>query len=196
MRLIHLPGHTARSAAMAVAALCVALVFVSCEDAEQPAMADVMTIFAGDDQFSKIGTKLAVPLTVNLLLADGTPAQGFGVEFRILSGGGTLSNSTDTTDDAVLRARVMPQPWFMWVAYNAPHRPLHVPPDELHSRRGIEGEDVTIGFGDRTDSDGQRRLFAGGSIHADPPCHHPPTTPYAERRKQTHILGTFSSPRW
>ncbi len=24
-------------------------------------------------------------------------------------------------------------PWFMWLAFNAPHRPYHVPPDELHS---------------------------------------------------------------
>ncbi|MCH7549610.1 MAG: Ig-like domain-containing protein, partial [Candidatus Krumholzibacteriota bacterium] len=100
MRLIHLPGHTAWAAAMAVAALCIALVFVSCEDAEQPTLADVMTIFSGDGQFSKIGTQLAVPLTVNLRLADGTPAQGFGVDFSILSGDGTLSNSTDTSDDA------------------------------------------------------------------------------------------------
>ena len=52
--------------------------------------------------------------------------------------------TTDTTDDAIVRARVMPQPWFMWVAYNAPHRPLHVPPDEFHNRRGIEGNDVLM----------------------------------------------------
>ena len=24
-------------------------------------------------------------------------------------------------------------PWFMWLAFNAPHSPLHAPPDELHS---------------------------------------------------------------
>lgn len=37
----------------------------------------------------------------------------------------------DTTDDAIARAAAMPEPWFMWLAYNAPHHPVEPPPPEL-----------------------------------------------------------------
>ena len=42
--------------------------------------------------------------------------------------------TTDTTNDAIERANAMRSPWFLWVAYNAAHRPYHVPPAELHDR--------------------------------------------------------------
>jgi len=41
--------------------------------------------------------------------------------------------TTDTTDDALRLLRSTPEPWFAWLAYNAPHVPLHKPPEELHS---------------------------------------------------------------
>lgn len=41
--------------------------------------------------------------------------------------------TTDTVDDAIRLTRALPEPWFLWVAFNAPHRPLHAPPDELHT---------------------------------------------------------------
>lgn len=40
--------------------------------------------------------------------------------------------TTDTTDDALAAARRLPEPWFLWVAYNAAHKPYHAPPPELH----------------------------------------------------------------
>lgn len=42
--------------------------------------------------------------------------------------------STDQVDDALLLSETLPQPWFLWVAFNAPHRPFHVPPDHLHDQ--------------------------------------------------------------
>ncbi len=45
--------------------------------------------------------------------------------------------TTVTVDDALRRMRKLPEPWFMTVAFNAPHVPLHVPPQELHSFDGL-----------------------------------------------------------
>ncbi len=56
---------------------------------------------------------------------------------------GFVSISTEyatiqTTDDALDRIAVMPEPWMLWLAYNAPHEPLHVPPASLHSFVGLD----------------------------------------------------------
>lgn len=40
--------------------------------------------------------------------------------------------TTVTTDDALRMASTLPEPWFILVAYNAPHYPMHVPPPGLH----------------------------------------------------------------
>ncbi len=39
--------------------------------------------------------------------------------------------TTDTADEASLRAKLMRPPWFLYVAFNAPHWPFHQPPVEL-----------------------------------------------------------------
>lgn len=39
--------------------------------------------------------------------------------------------TTDTADEAILRAKLMQPPWFLYVAFNAPHWPFHQPPAEL-----------------------------------------------------------------
>jgi arylsulfatase A-like enzyme len=55
--------------------------------------------------------------------------------------------TTDTVDDALARIAAMPEPWFLLVSFNAPHRPLHLPPDDLHSRKGVtEGSDPADKF--------------------------------------------------
>lgn len=47
----------------------------------------------------------------------------------------------DTTDDAILAVRTMPEPWFVLVAYNAAHTPLHDPPADLHPCSPTPGKD-------------------------------------------------------
>lgn len=39
--------------------------------------------------------------------------------------------TTDTADEAIARLAVLPEPWFGWIAFNAPHGPFHWPPLEL-----------------------------------------------------------------
>ncbi len=57
--------------------------------------------------------------------------------------------TTDTTDDAIERVRAMSEPWFMVVAYNAPHQPWHIPPPELHS---YDLDPATASIPDRFDA--------------------------------------------
>ncbi|MFT7464637.1 MAG: arylsulfatase B [Pseudohongiellaceae bacterium] len=50
----------------------------------------------------------------------------------------TTYATTDTVDEALafiasFSAAPEPEPWFLWVAFNAPHKPFHAPPAGLHS---------------------------------------------------------------
>ena len=86
----------------------------------------------------------------------------FGVEHfaGILSGGvqdyfdwtlninGTNSNSTnyvtsELTDQAMDWVSQQTQPWFLWLSYNAPHSPFHLPPTDLHDR-SLSGTETDI----------------------------------------------------
>ncbi len=41
--------------------------------------------------------------------------------------------TSDLADDAIRTIAGASEPWFVWVAFNASHKPFHVPPDDLHS---------------------------------------------------------------
>jgi arylsulfatase A-like enzyme len=45
-------------------------------------------------------------------------------------------STIDITNEAIASMESMPEPWFLYVAYNAPHAPLHVPPSELCHKGG------------------------------------------------------------
>ncbi|MCK6502924.1 sulfatase-like hydrolase/transferase [Myxococcota bacterium] len=47
--------------------------------------------------------------------------------------------TTDTVDDALAWLSDQQGPWVLWVAFNAPHTPLHLPPEDLHSQVGLTG---------------------------------------------------------
>ncbi len=56
-----------------------------------------------------------------------------------LNTNGVTSNSTnyvttELTDLAVQWTGAQTTPWFLWLSYNAPHTPFHLPPASLHSR--------------------------------------------------------------
>ncbi len=42
--------------------------------------------------------------------------------------------TTDLIDDTIRTIQTLPEPWFLWVAFNAPHKPFHAPPPHLHSQ--------------------------------------------------------------
>lgn len=41
------------------------------------------------------------------------------------------------TDLAIDWINVQSKPWFLWLAYNAPHTPFHVPPSQMHSQGSL-----------------------------------------------------------
>lgn len=46
----------------------------------------------------------------------------------------TEYTSTVFTDLSIDWVNAQSKPWFLWLAYNAPHTPFHVPPTEMHSQ--------------------------------------------------------------
>lgn len=72
--------------------------------------------------------------------APGNPqyAEGRGYYHWTKNVNGTTEESdvymtTDTVDEALARIAAMPEPWFLYVAFNAPHGPLNLPPAGLVS---------------------------------------------------------------
>ncbi len=62
-----------------------------------------------------------------------------------ISTGNTEYHTTKITDlaiDWLNEQNEQDTPWFMWLAYVAPHSPFHLPPDELHSRDHLTGDDI------------------------------------------------------
>ncbi|MFT5286828.1 MAG: arylsulfatase B, partial [Planctomycetota bacterium] len=45
----------------------------------------------------------------------------------------TTYATTDTANEGILAINTMQEPWFLYMNFNAPHTPLHVPPTELCS---------------------------------------------------------------
>ncbi|MCB0520739.1 MAG: sulfatase-like hydrolase/transferase [Saprospiraceae bacterium] len=60
----------------------------------------------------------------------------------------TVSNyaTTETVNDAInwLDGLNGSQPFFLWLAFNAPHTPFHLPPDSLHTVPGLTGTQMDI----------------------------------------------------
>lgn len=47
------------------------------------------------------------------------------------------------TDKAIAWVGAQNQPWFLWLAYNAPHTPFHTPPDSLYTQAGLKNGTAT-----------------------------------------------------
>lgn len=62
--------------------------------------------------------------------------------------GQTTSSSeyvtTKTTDLAIHWMEAQTKPWFLWLAYNAPHTPFHLPPNDLHSQGALPTDQASI----------------------------------------------------
>lgn len=67
----------------------------------------------------------------------------------ILNINGTTSESTDYstskfTDLAIDWVNKQSKPWFLWLAYNAPHTPFHLPPNNLHFQGALPTDKGSI----------------------------------------------------
>jgi len=52
--------------------------------------------------------------------------------------------TTQFVDDAIDWISDRQNPWFAWVAFNAPHTPFHLPPLDLHDRDTLPGDQTSI----------------------------------------------------
>jgi arylsulfatase A-like enzyme len=87
----------------------------------------------------------------------------FGIDYYagLLSGGvgnyynwqlttnGQSNNTTDYitttfTDLAINWINQQSQPWFCWLAYNAPHAPFHLPPNNMHTQGNLPTDQASI----------------------------------------------------
>ncbi|HEY5021430.1 MAG TPA: Ig-like domain-containing protein [Gemmatimonadaceae bacterium] len=84
-----------------VAATLVAAAFGCGSDSTvAPPTANVVTKVSGDGQQVLLGQTAPAPLVVSVTDANGGPLAGVQVNWRIVSGGGTLSSSSSTTDQS------------------------------------------------------------------------------------------------
>ncbi|CAI8245114.1 MAG: Arylsulfatase [Formosa sp. Hel1_33_131] len=56
----------------------------------------------------------------------------------------TAYTTTKFTDLAIDWVSAQSQPWFLWLAYNAPHTPFHFPPTNLHNQGDLPADDASI----------------------------------------------------
>lgn len=56
----------------------------------------------------------------------------------------TEYTTTKFTDLAIDWIQEQSNPWFMWLAYNAPHTPFHLPSNELHSQGNLPTDEASI----------------------------------------------------
>lgn len=52
--------------------------------------------------------------------------------------------TTKFTDVAIDWIDEQTDPWFLWLSYNAPHVPFHLPPNELHSQGDLPTDEASI----------------------------------------------------
>jgi arylsulfatase A-like enzyme len=52
--------------------------------------------------------------------------------------------TTVFTDEAIDWVSEQEPPWFLWLAYTAPHDPFHLPPKKLHTRHNLSGDSGDI----------------------------------------------------
>lgn len=65
----------------------------------------------------------------------------------IINGEETNSTAYTTskfTDLAIDWVGNQTEPWFLWLAYNAPHTPFHLPPDHLHTQGNLPDDEASI----------------------------------------------------
>ncbi len=75
-------------------------------------------------------------------------------QWQLTEDGGTSQQTTyiteKLTDLAINWVNNQSKPWFLWLAYNAPHTPFHVPPSNMHSQGNLpaytNGMDATPYF--------------------------------------------------
>ncbi|NMH89543.1 sulfatase-like hydrolase/transferase [Flavivirga algicola] len=79
------------------------------------------------------------------LIGGGVPSYW---NWNLTTNGTTTKSTTYTTtkftDLAINWVAEQTTPWFLWLAYNAPHTPFHLPPNDLHSQGALPSDQASI----------------------------------------------------
>ena len=95
-----LSSTLARTAARLAVGIAAALSLAACDTTEpRPRVAARLDIVSGDDQEGRAGAELANALVVKVTDDRGRPVRGQTVNFRVVSGGGSVSAGTAQTDE-------------------------------------------------------------------------------------------------
>jgi hypothetical protein len=93
----------------AAALLCAAVLVVACDSptgTDRPGAPARLDVVSGDLQTAEVGTELAQPLVVRVVDANGTPLAGQIVNFRVVSGGGSVfAGAAQTNADGMAQER-------------------------------------------------------------------------------------------
>lgn len=63
---------------------------------------------------------------------------------NVITTASTEYNTSKFTDLAIDWVDNQTKPWFLWLAYNAPHTPFHLPDSSLHSQGTLPTDDTSI----------------------------------------------------
>ena len=91
-------SHAHHRACKSLAFLVVALLIAACNSAEGPPVPQGIAAVSGSDQFAVVGSQAANPLVAFVTDNNGNSFPGATVSWTVTSGGGTVSDSTSTTD--------------------------------------------------------------------------------------------------
>ena len=75
-------------------------------------------------------------------------AAGSYTSWKFINDGVTITETEyitkKFTDLAIDWVAAQNKPWFLWLAYTAPHFPLHLPPAEMHSQGALPADEASI----------------------------------------------------
>jgi len=81
-----------------IALIVVGLAIASCNSTNLPSVPEGVSAVSGNDQYTTVGTVIANPLVVRVFDGSGSPFSGATVSWTVTAGGGTVADSTSTSD--------------------------------------------------------------------------------------------------
>lgn len=87
---------------------------------------------------------MGVPYYAGLLAGAVTSYNDWPLTINGATGPSSEYITTELTDLAIEWIAQQQQPWFCWLAYNAPHTPLHLPPLDMHSQGALPTDAASI----------------------------------------------------